>query len=307
MISCSNIPILLVVWRRPNVLRQLIDAIRPLAPKLIFVACDGPILNLPEEAQKVAATRAVIETDIDWPCKIEHYYSDINQGCRLGVSRAISWFFNHVDEGIILEDDCVPHPDFFIYCATLLERYRNDTRLWCISGSNFQKGQWRGDGSYYFSRYSHCWGWASWRRCWEHYDGGLIQWPALRDSGLLNTIFENPIEQSYWSAIWQRLLDEGKPDSWAYRWMFSCLINGGLTAIPNYNLVKNIGCGEDSTHTVNLLPIEANQALRTIVPPQFVLRDIEADCFVFKNHFCSEFSGHNIFDRLIARLQRRFN
>ena len=125
-------PLLLIAWRRPHTLRQVIDAIRPVAPTRIFVACDGPNPERPGEAEKVAATRAVIEQEINWPCQIERLYSDVNQGCRLGVSRAISWFFEQVEEGIILEDDCVPHPDFFIYCANLLERYRHDEHIWCI-------------------------------------------------------------------------------------------------------------------------------------------------------------------------------
>ena len=136
-------PLLLIAWRRPHTLRQVIDAIRPVEPTRLFVACDGPSPERPGEAEKVAATRAVIEHEINWPCKIERLYSDVNQGCRLGVSRAITWFFEQVEEGIILEDDCVPHPDFFLYCTTLLERYRHDTRVWCISGNNFRDGQWR--------------------------------------------------------------------------------------------------------------------------------------------------------------------
>lgn len=140
---------------------MLFDQWRLLGCLLVAMA---PIPNRSGEDGKVAATRAVIETEIDWPCQIERLYSDVNQGCRLGVSRAMTCFFDQVEEGIILEDDCVPYPDFFTYCTTLLKHYRDDQRVWRISGNNFQKGQWRGDGSYYFSRYNHCWGWASWRR-----------------------------------------------------------------------------------------------------------------------------------------------
>ena len=202
------------------------------------------------------------------------------------MSRAITWFFEQVEEGIILEDDCVPHPDFFPYCTTLLERYRHDTRVWCISGNNFQNGQWRGDGSYYFSRYNHCWCWASWRRCWQHYDADLSQWPALRDSGLLDTIFEDPLECNYWSGIWQRLLDTGEPDTWDYQWTFTCLANSGLTALPNRNLVSNVGFGPDGTHTTSVAePTVADQGLGELIHPSFVLRDATADRFSFDHHF----------------------
>jgi hypothetical protein len=279
----ADTPLLLIAWRRPHTLRQVIDAIRSTAPSRLYVACDGPNPERPGEAEKVAATRAVIEHEINWPCQIERLYSDVNQGCRLGVSRAITWFFEQVEEGIILEDDCVPHPDFFPYCTALLERYRHDTRVWCISGNNFQNGQWRGDGSYYFSRYNHCWGWASWRRCWQHYDTDLSQWPALRDSGLLDTLFEDPLERIYWSGVWQRLVDTGEPDSWSYRWTFTCLANSGLTALPNRNLVNNVGFGEDATHTTRS-PVHTDinhPGIQAVHGPRFIVRNARADQHTF--------------------------
>lgn len=278
--------LLLLAWRRPHTLRHVLTAIRPVAPAKIYIACDGPSPDRPGEAEKVAATRIVIDQEIDWPCQIIRRYSEKNQGCRLGVSNAISWFFDNEEEGIILEDDCVPHPDFFSYCSELLARYRDDERVWCISGSNFQDDQWRGDGSYYFSRYNHCWGWASWRRCWKYYDADLNQWPAIRSSTLLETIFEDPLERSYWSAIWQRLIDEGHPDTWDYQWTFTCLSNGGLTALPNRNLVSNVGFGPDGTHTTVLSdPNLADQGLGELIHPRFVLRDSVADRLSFDCHF----------------------
>ena len=305
-----EVPILLIAWRRPHTLRQVIDAIRPVSPTRLFVACDGPNANRPSEAEKVAATRAVIEREIDWPCQIERLYSDVNQGCSVGPIRAINWFFDQVEEGIILEDDCVPHPDFFPYCTTLLERYRYDTRVWCISGSNFQNGQWRGDGSYYFSRYNHCWGWASWRHCWQHYDADLSRWPALRDSGLLEAIFEDLCERDYWSAIWQRTHAKTEPITWwDYQWMYACLANSALTALPNRNLVSNVGFGPDGTHTTSVAePMVADQALGQLIHPSFVLRDASADRFSFDHHFggTQMRHGRQFISRLKARLRHHW-
>ncbi|WP_157665415.1 glycosyltransferase family 2 protein [Cyanobium sp. NIES-981] len=276
-------------------MRQVIDAIRPVAPCRLFVACDGPNPERPGEAEKVAATRTVIEEEIDWPCEMQQLYSDSNQGCRLGVSRAITWFFEQVEEGIILEDDCVPHPDFFPYCTELLERYRHDTRVWCISGNNFQNGRWRGDGSYYFSRYNHCWGWATWRHCWSHYDRELLHWPSLKASGLLGSIFENSREAKYWTRIWDRLLHEGKPDTWDYQWTLTCLMNGGITALPNRNLVTNIGFAMDACHTTtapssamplsNFVNATSPSGLFPLRHPGFTLQDKSADAYTYKHHF----------------------
>jgi hypothetical protein len=275
----------------------VIDAIRPVAPTRLFVACDGANPERIGELERVAASRQLIEEEIDWPCQINRLYSDVNHGCRLGVSRAISWFFDQVDAGIILEDDCVPHPDFFPFCATLLNRYRYDTQVWCISGNNFQNGHWRGDGSYYFSRYNHCWGWASWSRCWQHYDSELVNWPSFKDSGLMKTIFDDPRELKYWSSIWQHLHDTGLPDTWDYQWTFTCLINAGLTALPNRNLVSNIGFGEFATHTtVHATPTAADKALGSLRHPKFRLRDKMADDYTFRHVFSDGHTANRIFN-----------
>lgn len=303
--SITDTPLLLIAWRRPDTLRQVIAAIRPLAPKRLFVACDGPNPERPGEAEKVAATRAVIEDEIDWPCKIERLYADVNQGCSIGPIRAITWFFEQVQEGIILEDDCIPHPDFFSFCATLLHRYRHDTRVWCISGNNFQSGQWRGSGSYYFSRIPLIWGWATWRRCWQHYDADLSHWPTLRDSGLLETIFQDSLERSYWTDIWERTHAQTEPITWwDYQWAFTCLVNGGLCAEPNRNLVSNVGIGEDATHTTRISEsMVADLGIGELHHPSFLIRDEAACRYCFENHFGGAEMRKSL--RLLSRLKVR--
>jgi hypothetical protein len=280
----------LVAFNRPDTTRLVIDAIRLAAPTQMFVACDGPRPNRPEDEERVRATRVVIDKMIDWPCTIHHLYRDTNLGCGLGVSGAIDWFFAQVKEGVVLEDDCVPHPDFVPFCAELLERYRYDTRVWCVSGDNFQEGQWRGDGSYYFSRYNHCWGWASWRRAWQHYDRRMESWAAIKDSGLVTAIFENPLEAELWRGIWTQQAGPGPQDTWDYQWTFTCMINSGLTVTPNRNLVSNIGFGEGGTHTTEERP-QTQRPASGILPlthPRRVLRHAEADAFTFDHHFGGE-------------------
>jgi hypothetical protein len=298
--------ILLVAWRRPHTTEKVLEAIRAHAPSRLYVACDGPSPDNPEEFQKVLATRAIIDSHVDWDCQIRRLYSPVNQGCRIGVSRAITWFFEQEEEGIILEDDCVPHAEFFPYCEELLERYRHDERIWCISGNNFQDGQWRGDGSYYFSQYPHCWGWASWRRCWQHYDGNLSLWPGLKESGLLETIFPNLQERSFWRQIWDRLYSEDKPDSWAYRWTFTCLAMGGITALPNRNLISNIGFGVDATHTTDRRVTHVMEGgLGELLHPSFVIVDRKADTYTYFHHIDETKLLHgNAIRLLLSRLRR---
>ena len=272
-------PVLLIIFRRPDIAKQLIDAVRAAAPTRIFISCDGPSLERAGEAEKVAANRELVEREIDWPCTIERRYSDINQGPRVSISGAITWFFEQVEEGIILEEDCIPHPDFFPYCAELLERYRHDTRIWHISGTRPPQSQWRGDGSYFFSRYPWGWGMATWRRCWKRYDVNLSAWPASKLSGLLGTIFEDPLDREFWT----KTLDDvhkGAINTWDFQWSFTCMSNYGLCITPNYNLISNVGFAKESLYCCKTDDPLCNMPTHAILPlthPALVQRNIAAD------------------------------
>jgi len=284
-----TVPILLLAWRRPDSLQQVIDAIRPLQPVHLYVACDGASPTKKHDAELVKQTRLVVEQQINWPCQIKKLYSDTNQGCRVGVSSALNWFFSHVDEGIVLEDDCVPHRDFFQFCEVLLKRYRDDTRIWCISGSNFQDSNWRGNASYYFSRYTHCWGWATWRRCWLSYDSNLVGLSTLAKNRLDESVFPNLVERIYWILLWRRLAIKGLPDSWAYRWTFTCFVNSGLTILPNRNLVRNIGFDQYATHTAGkIINTNIDQGVDPNDHPSLVLPDSLADEYTFYHVFAGK-------------------
>ena len=283
---------------------------RPIAPHNLYIACDGPRFDNNYEALQVATSREVIDTEIDWPCRIERLYSDTNLGCSVGPIRAITWFFDQVDEGIILEDDCVPHADFFPYCSNLLERYRNDDRVWCVSGNSFLHGnliQSELNESYYFSRYTLTWGWASWSDRWSMYDPQIRHWPSLRDSGLLQQIFEDPYEVTYWSEIFERTFSQPQLVSWwDYQWFFAGLIRGALTATPRSNLVSNIGFGEGATHTLNPdTPIHPAFPLSPLTHSDFVVRHRDADSFIYAHHFGG--IRRRRLRTLQQRIIRRFN
>jgi hypothetical protein len=282
-------PILLIAWQRMDTLRQVIKVLRSVEPMNIYIACDGPKDGDLEHKRSVSEVRQLIDHEIDWECKINKLYSERNQGCRLGVSRAISWFFEQVEEGVILEDDCVPHTDFFAYSSELLERFRNERRVSCISGSNFQHGRRRGDGSYYFSKYPHCWGWATWKRSWQQYSGDINFWPDWKRSKEWSLFTSDPRERKYWEAIFDRCYN-GSVDSWAYPWAASVWKFGGLTAIPQVNLVQNIGIGNGATHTSceNAALSVPSQPLTNMRHPSEVQVDSEADAYVFETVFCGD-------------------
>ena len=255
-------PILLISWRRPEKTLKVIKEIRKIKPNKLYLACDGPIKNDPLNQMKVTATREVLNKEIDWDCEIKKLYSEKNNGCMMGVSKAITWFFKNEEEGIILEDDCVPHKDFFYFCSVLLDIYRFDKRIWSISAHNQQNGKKKGTGSYYFSRYSHCWGWASWRRCWDSYDPKINDWPKIKKEKVLNDIFSSKLEIRYWENIFDSIYYKSEPNTWDYQWTYTCFKNSGLTIIPNINLINNIGFDVEATHTKNGLSQTINKELK---------------------------------------------
>ena len=129
------------------------------------------------------SVRSIIH-DVDWDCDVKNLFHDKNLGCKNAVSDAISWFFSFVDKGIILEDDCLPDLSFFEYCKELLYRYELDDRIGIISGNNFINTS-KMEFSYYFTNFPHIWGWATWKRTWDMYDLGIMDWPRLKKTRFL--------------------------------------------------------------------------------------------------------------------------
>lgn len=281
-------PVLFLVFNRPDTTACAFEAIRAARPGRLYVAADGPRPNREGEAARCDDVRR-IATQVDWPCEVKTRFHDRNLGCRFGVSTAIDWFFEHEEEGIILEDDCLPSASFFPYCAELLERYRHDERVMCVSGDNFQSGRAVTPFSYYFSRYSDTWGWATWRRAWNLFDGEMTLWPAFRDGGGLK-IWSAGDErfERYWTAIFEST-SHGAPDAWDYQFLFACWAHHGLTCIPEKNLVSNIGFSTDATHTFDPASREANlPTLDISFPlrhPPFITRSVDADLYEHETIF----------------------
>ena len=275
-------PVLFLVFNRPDVTARVFDAIRQARPPRLYVAADGPRANREGEAERVAKVREIASA-VDWPCELKTLFRKENLGCKLAVGGGITWFFEHEEQGIILEDDCLPHPDFFYFCEILLERYASDERVTLITGDNFQNGIRRGNASYYFSKYAHIWGWATWRRAWDHYQPDISFWPQWRDSASWAKQLPDPEERSYWEMIFERVYNNGI-DTWDYPWMASVWYRGGLTATPNVNLVSNIGFGRDATHTASARSPLANMGTSAVSPIDYsaeVTRDDEADQYAF--------------------------
>jgi hypothetical protein len=280
-------PTLLLIFNRPDLTEQVMEQVRQAEPSQLFVAADGPRADYPKDPERCKKAREVA-TEIDWDCEVYTLFREENLGCKQAVSSAITWFFEHVEAGIILEDDCVPRPTFFPYCAELLERYRDDERIMAVSGDNFQPEDRTYEASYYFSAYPHCWGWATWDRAWKHYDGQISAWKSLRDTNWLEGWLGTEGEAEYWRNIFDRVARE-EVDSWAYPWTFACWKAHGLTTLPAINLVTNIGFGDRATHTKtgeSETPQFSNDALSfPLRHPSVVVRDYRADQFTSENHY----------------------
>lgn len=246
-----NTPILFLVFNRLDTTQQVFAKIREAQPRQLFIGSDGARVGKEGEADKVEAVRKYILDNIDWDCEVKTLFREQNLGCGVAPAEAITWFFENVEQGIILEDDCLPDASFFTFCEELLDYYKDNEQIMHIGGTNDQFGHLRSKGSYYFSIYPHIWGWATWRRAWENYSFKLKN-VTLEN---LETIFKNfqftPTEKKFWINTFQRVENGDKKDIWDFQWVISVWLKNGLTIVPNTNLIKNIGFDDNATHTNN--------------------------------------------------------
>ncbi len=240
-------PILFIIFNRPDTTKLVFEAIRNAQPKQLFIAADGPRLNNEGDIEKCKTARAVA-LPVDWNCEVRTLFRDTNLGCKKAVSSASGWFFQNVEEGIILEDDCLPAQSFFPFCAEMLTRFRHSTRIMHINGSNFQDGLKRSDCSYGFARYAHVWGWATWRRCWTLYDVNIRSWPTFYTKRKIGKILSNKVMQLHWNHYFFQLFKQ-EVDTWDVQWVYTIWNQDGCTIQPEVNLVTNIGFRQDATHT----------------------------------------------------------
>jgi len=291
-------PVLFLIFNRPDTTRQVFEAIRAAKPPKLYIAADGPRSNRPGEAARCEEARK-IATAVDWDCEVKTLFRNENLGCGKAVSQAITWYFEQEPEGIILEDDCLPDPTFFRYIDELLLRYRNDSRVAVISGDNLQTKPRRDANSYYFSLFNHVWGWASWRRAWVNYDFDIASWPQLGDRLVARAL----------TAMFDEVREKGDSFSvWDYQWTFTCWREGMISILPAVNLVKNIGFGEDATHTTG---DNSNDVSSRTRPLEFPLRhpvhmivDSVADNRFLSSLVLNGAREKNLVNRSIRRVMR---
>ena len=301
-------PILIIGFNRPDLLLVLINRLREIAPTKIYAAIDGARDGRMGEAQKVAECRQLVE-GIDWPSEVLTNFQTSNLGCGLGVSTAISWFFENEERGIILEDDIIPHPSFFPYCSELLDRYEHDERVFAISGCNFvpPESQSHPEQAYRFSQVPHIWGWATWRRSWKQHQLDIAGWRHKLPPIKLWARAGHSLPASlYWASTFE-LLARKEVDTWDGQLVLASMVSHQLTATSNVNLIENIGFGETATHTRvdrnELQPIAGIDVPTAEVEVQL---DNRADRWTRKHHFRATWRGilaqaHTFFSRKRAK------
>jgi len=243
-----NTAVLFLIFNRADTTERVLESIRKARPERLYVACDGPRRRHASDEGDILRTRAVVEQGIDWPCRMQTRFLQENLGCARAVASAIDWFFEQEEEGIILEDDCLPDPSFFRFCSELLERFRADHSIGHIGGNTFFPGAKTMEASYYASHLNHIWGWATWRRAWKHYDHKMHQWPEFRNSVKMMQISGSRKSRRHWHYHFN-LAFRDHIDTWDYRWTFACWRNELISLLPKINLVANIGFDARATHT----------------------------------------------------------
>ena len=244
-------PVLFLIFNQPAITARTFEEIRKAKPKRLFISADGPRAHRIGEAEACQNTRDIVIKNIDWECEVTTRFLETNLGCKLAVSSAITWFLNQVEEGIILEYDCVPSQSFFWFCQELLEKYRDDKRVMAINGSNFMFGQKVGDASYYFSKLPCVWGWATWKRAWEHWDGELTTFPRFKEENVMASIFRNNKSDKYWVSKFEQVYHK-IDKTWGHPWCYAVFLQNGICATANVNLVSNIGFSPVATHATDL-------------------------------------------------------
>jgi hypothetical protein len=281
-------PILFLIFNRSDVTQKVFDQIKQIKPKYLFVAADGPRDHKPDDQIKCRETRAIID-QVDWDCQVETLFREQNLGCGPAVASAISWFFDRVEAGIILEDDCFPNLSFFPYCAELLEKYKDNHQVKFIGGNNFQNGIQRGDASYYFSHYPTSWGWASWRRSWDSFNADITDSEQVISSGQLDAVFNTEQEKKHWNKSLVKASNERK-SVWDFYFYYAIWRQAGLCITPNKNLVINLGFFDQGTHYFLKDSTRTNVKAETIAfpltHPKSLTADRDADKYTF-DHFYS--------------------
>jgi hypothetical protein len=267
-----NVPVALFVYNRPAILAKTLAEIAKIRPSKLYVFADGPKPNDPDDSLKCEEVKTLLKK-FNLPCNTVQIYNSKNKGLRNQIEEKLTFLFSREDAAVVLEDDCLPENDFFRFCEDGIRTYTKDSRIMAITGNQYVEKQ----SAPFFSRFPHCWGWATWRRAWKAYDGSISGWPTFKNSSIWERQFL-PEEKQLWEPLLDRVY-QGEVNSWAYRWLATIWMHEGLVLTPPVNLVSNIGFGEDGTHCRAPTPLAAfpTRPLSSWSMPRHLRRDERLD------------------------------
>ena len=241
-------PILFIIFNRPDSTQKVFNEIKKQRPQKLYVFADGPRFDILNDVSKCKESRKIIENQVDWECNLFTCFEELNLGCGKGPAKAITWFFNNVEEGIIIEDDCIPHPDFFQYCSILLEKYRFEEKIMVIGATSYDDF-YKSKYSYTFTLYSTMAAWATWRRVWLLYDYYLSFVNRKNLQLKLEQHFYSKFEVKNWMRLYDWMIKDNFSDYWDWQLHFLLFYHKGISIRPQKNMISNIGVGEGATHT----------------------------------------------------------
>ena len=280
-----DIPILIIVFNRPVKFQKLIYNLKKIKPNKVYIFADGPRSNNNDDLKLCKKTRTIV-SEINWQCKIKSFFLNKNSGVDLGVYSAINWFFKHEEFGIILEDDCIPTKDFFKFVRLIKKKYSKKNNIGIISGNNFIKT--KNKYSYFFSKWPHTWGWATWKKNWDKFDYEINFWKKFKTDDKWKKLNQDFCAYKTFNHIYDFSLNKKKKNlvTWDYRWMLYLWYNNFINIIPKYNLVKNIGFDDDATHTfVNNKKLELDTKVLKfpLKHPKIIRKNFTLDQKIFYN------------------------
>jgi hypothetical protein len=299
----TNSPVLFLVFNRPALTAQVFTAIQRNRPPKLFIAADGPREGRNDE-ELCKQVRAIV-TKVDWPCEVHTLFREVNLGCGKAVSEAISWFFGEVEQGIILEDDCLPDDSFFKFCDELLNKYANTDNVMAISGTSFLPKAWKADKQSYLFAHGSIWGWASWRRAWKLYNYDMPDWADQSNKDKIKKAIGNKNWFTYFFGLFEGTYLK-QIDTWDVQWTHCIFNHGGLSINPSVNMVTNIGFGKDATHTGGTDSSFANMLPGKMTFPLKHPRKLEIDQSFMRASFRYVFNFDKSFTRTIKAWMRLY-
>lgn len=282
-------PVLFLIFNRPDYIQRVFNEIKKQRPKQLFVHADGPREKVVTDFKKCIESRRIIEQQVDWECELHTIFRKENLGCGKGPASAMTWFFGQVDEGIIIEEDCLPHPDFFGYCTELLERYREDERV-MIVGATTYRDDYPCEDSYAFTTYGTMAAWATWKRVWDKFDYTLSGFTREELKAKLKKHLYSRFEYNNWIGLYDWIVKDNFRSYWDWQLHFIIFFNNGVAIRPQKNMISNLGTGPDASHTTYTAhaAFHANRPIYGCLPlkhPPNVIIDKKRDAIFYRKMY----------------------